>query len=867
MKTIAKIFCSMAILLTAGIALVSCVDELSGEMQIPEGSVLMTITATKGGDDAQTKALRPGSDYTLTATWTENDAVKVYKGAILLGTLSAQSSGATTQLKGSIITPTAGDELTLEYLSPDYALQDGTLYGSATSIENVCDYAKATVTVDSVDENNVKTVESNVTFKNQQAIVKFTLFSLSTDSNLTIPANTPLTVNDGTNDYTVTPTTGTNELYVAIPATSEVKLKTVIGGVTYSYDYYSSTTDENLAAGKYYPINVWMWREVDLSKVSSGTTLLNGDRVYGKLSSYVPIYIEAGAEIMLDGVTINGTDSDSYKFAGLTCRGNATIVLAEGSTNTVKGFYHTYPGIEIPHNSGGDEYTLTIKGHGPFDRIGSLTVSASGSEDYSGSGIGGRRSQSCGNIVIRNAIITATGGRGAAAIGAAYSADNSTGTITINNAIITATGGYGAAAIGAGNSNSHCGNIEIGGIASVITAIGGDGYGGAGIGTGYAGTCGAININDASVIATSRGTYAAAAIGAGGSGVCGAITIGSGSNTKVVARQEWNENKMSGESVGKGVAGATCTSVSIGGTEYWDGASYKKGGLTVLSANPFIYPIPYFTVNANDKVAFAQTNLKYYNEEWMFTAHSWDYMGNNNNISSGNYPTYSRLDLFGWGTSCGKSAATYTPVASCPYAWSESGTDANYNPYGSSKTNLYDGGANAGKADWGYNAINFGGRTENTGWRTPTKDEWSYLFNNRNGVYEVHWSYTFATVNGVKGIILFPDIYKGPKDNGDGIIWGTINQPSAWATTCTSAGWTTLENAGCVFLPAAGVRQTLTTCGTSGYYWSSSRYVEGTDDENAANAYCVTFGESSLNATAHIGRHFGCAVRLIHNLE
>ena len=855
MIKIASIVCTMAILMTAGIATISCVDDLTGELQNPDGSIIMTVSATKGGEDAQTKALS-ANNSTLTATWTENDEVKVYQGDNLIGTLFAQSTGASTELKGTLTaTPSNGATLTLKYLSPSYGTQDGTLTGNPTSIDKVCDYATAAVTVTDVS-GNVVTTTGPASFQSQQAIVLFTLKKKSDFSDLVIPEGTSLIVNDGTNDYTVTPKSDTYQLYVAIPATNTVKLRTNIGGAIYSYDYYSSTPSGNIVAGKYSKVNVQMWREVDLSKVNAQTTLENGDKVYGTLSSRVKISIADGAEVMLDGVTINGTDSDSYQWAGLTCIGNATIVLAEGSTNTVKGFYYTYPGIQVAHNSGGEEYKLTIKGHGPFESIGSLYVSTNNNNnDYyaSGSGIGGKASFPCGNIDIRDAIITVEGGNKSAGIGAAYT--STCGTISINNSFITATGGKYGAGIGTGYSSSSCGNIVIGGIASVITATGGNG--GAGIGSGQNSYCSDITIDLGSVTAT--GGDSGAGIGCGyGSGGCGAITIGSAA--KVVARQVWN-NSNGIESIGKGSPSTPCTSVSIGEISYWDGSSYQNGGRTILTANPLIYPLPYYTVNnSNVKVAFAPTNLQYYSGKWRFPEYPWDYMGNDNYYST----TYSRIDLFGWGTSCGVSSANYTPVATCPYAWSTSGTDADYNPYESSTTNLYDGGTDAGKADWGYNAIRYGGNAENAGWRTPTRDEWNYLFNGRGDTYT--WRYTFATVNGTKGVILFPDNYNGPKDNVTGITWGSINNASAWATTCTSSGWTTLENTGCIFLPAAGYRGTSSSYGALGYYWSSSRYDGGTDEQNAANAYCVSFAESSLAATAHTNRSRGCAVRLIHNL-
>lgn len=58
----------------------------------------------------------------------------------------------------------------------------------------------------------------------------------------------------------------------------------------------------------------------------------------------------------------------------LNCLGDATIILADGTTNTVKGFHVDYPGIHVPSGK-----TLTITG------TGMLRASSKGF----GAGIGG----------------------------------------------------------------------------------------------------------------------------------------------------------------------------------------------------------------------------------------------------------------------------------------------------------------------------------------------------------------------------------------------------------------------------------------------------------------------------------------------
>ena len=143
-----------------------------------------------------TKALNL-DETTLNATWAVGDEVTVYKGENLLGTLTAQTAGSNTTLNGTLTGTVAVDDvLTLKFLSPDYASQDGTLTGFDHSIDKVCDYAVATVTVKAVDgSNNISIKETAASFENQQAIVKFMLYNNRSESKKT--AASRLTVKVG----------------------------------------------------------------------------------------------------------------------------------------------------------------------------------------------------------------------------------------------------------------------------------------------------------------------------------------------------------------------------------------------------------------------------------------------------------------------------------------------------------------------------------------------------------------------------------------------------------------------------------------------------------------------------------------------
>lgn len=486
-----KYIISLAALLIAVIAMTAC---SSGDTIIEEPinepivkpdtpkTYTMTINATKEGA-ATTRALEL-SDKTLNATWATTENVYVQKGSTwATGSLKPQTNGTTATLKGTLsdITIAAGDDLTLQFPrsgAPDYTGQVGTLADIAAKY----DYATATVKVASISSaGNINPEAATTTFTNQQAIVKFTLMKKFDNSNLKIPASTALTVNDGTNNYKVTPASATNVLFVAIPATSTVNLSTTIDGITYSY----SKTGASLVAGKYYEIGVKMLRDVNLAKVNAATTLQNGDRAYGTLTNNVKISIADKATVTLDGVNINADDGSKTdgNYAGITCEGDATIILKDGTTNSVKGFHENYPGIYVPSGK-----TLTIQGE--TAGTGQLTASSNGK----GAGIGGGYIIHCGNIEIKGGDVTSTGYGGAAGIGSGYGGE--CGNITIRGGVVTANGGTDpydsgdGAGIGSGGYAS-CGNILISG--GSVTATGGSC--GAGIGSGsFAYSCGNITI-------------------------------------------------------------------------------------------------------------------------------------------------------------------------------------------------------------------------------------------------------------------------------------------------------------------------------------------------------------------------------------
>ena len=285
---------------------------------------------------------------------------------------------------------------------------------------------------------------------------------------------------------------------------------------------------------------------IDLSTLTGDVIVRDGAELTGTLpnTANVKIAIAPNATVTLNGANINGDDffpENSWK-AGLHCNGDATIILAEGTTNTVRGSKTSAPGLSVS-----DGYTMTIQGNGTLNAYGGKNAP----------GIGGWAWGGGGSLVIAGGTINAYGTGLAAGIGTG--ASGSWGDITITGGTVTTTGGT-------------------------------DEDGGAGIGTGNNGTCGNITISGGSVTANGNGR---SGTGIGGSffSKCGNITITDGV-TMVKATRTNTRTVTIGLGYSESTRTSTCGTVTIGGTQYYDGAAYQNSGATYLATNPFIYPAP-----------------------------------------------------------------------------------------------------------------------------------------------------------------------------------------------------------------------------------------------------------------------------------
>ena len=271
---------------------------------------------------------------------------------------------------------------------------------------------------------------------------------------------------------------------------------------------------------------------------------------------------------------------------------------------------------------------------------------------------------------------------------------------------------------------------------------------------------------------------------------------------------------------------ATITSVPTITNNY-----YNSNGVDITMT--FAYPegavAGLFSVSETEQVYFSQGNLQYKNGTgWRFAEQQYDY--------DGSWNTTDWVGHFGWGSWGSEQNPLKNTTTNSDYNWSSDFSETLSNA------------------------------SNTAGWYTLEKDEWIYVFNSRETGTTInnteHARFAEATVNTdgtpVNGVILFPDSYSG--GTPEGVTWGTINAGSDWGTKCTSAGWTALEAAGCVFMPAAGYHYSTESgyrdVGNDGIYWSKT-------SNGASTAYRIGFYKNGLALPESNNRCLGFSVRLV----
>ena len=557
-----KIFsmAAMALMMAACSSEDAALNNSTAQQQGRKVQFTATIAAPNSGAGTRTEYTEVTSGDaagTINVAWKAGDKIALIhngtKDEVEIETVIEDGSAI---ISGDITVGTDGEDVTAYYPAEAIELnsdknpvpsaaytqkilaQDGTLSYIASNLDLRCGESKLAVSDDKA------TLAASVSLASQIAIWKLTLQDnaatpaalKATQVSVLLNGEEPVTL-AGTS--TLSSATSTVYLGMDKMASEDIIIEATVGGGTYIY----KKAGASLEYGQYYQSTVTMAKVVDLSKLTADYEAQDGDVLTGTLDGEkqkIKITIADGATITLDGVTINGwndgvvSSKTEVPWAGITCLGDATIILKDGSKNTVKGFHMDYPGIQ----AGPTGKTLVIKGED--QGAGSLDASPydGGTNVSYGAGIGGGLDISCGDINIQGGVITVTGGYGAAGIGIGegYGEENvSCGTITISGGNVTATGGQGAAGIGGGYAYNHgvtCGAITISG--GTVTAAGGDNAAGIGSGESKSGknTCGYITVTtDVTSVTATKGKNATNSIGAGKDGTCGTVTIGGDATT------------------------------------------------------------------------------------------------------------------------------------------------------------------------------------------------------------------------------------------------------------------------------------------------------------------------------------------------
>lgn len=229
-----------------------------------------------------------------------------------------------------------------------------------------------------------------------------------------------------------------------------------------------------------------------------------------------------------------------------------------------------------------------------------------------------------------------------------------------------------------------------------------------------------------------------------------------------------------------------------------------------------------FSVSPSTKVGFSPGNLQYdeSTNSWTFAKEQWESVDDRHLIDR-------KKDLLGW---------------------SANSASARYGVSTSTNNNDYSGSF----ADWGQNSID--GGAPNT-WRTLTSSEWNYLLFERPNAASLMG---VARVNGYNGLVILPDNWKCPS----GIVFrpGFAKEYNIIAysqhQSYTDTEWYKLEQAGAVFLPAAGTRSGKDIDNEQDYgrYWSAT--------SNGAYVSYLRFRSGGANMHEH-ERSVGRCVRLV----
>ena len=233
-----------------------------------------------------------------------------------------------------------------------------------------------------------------------------------------------------------------------------------------------------------------------------------------------------------------------------------------------------------------------------------------------------------------------------------------------------------------------------------------------------------------------------------------------------------------------------------------------------------------FSAGDDTQIYFSRGNLRYTRstDTWSFATYQYDFVGaaNTNGAELADV-----VDLFGWSTDGNPNTK-----------WGIS-TSTNTDDY---KGNF---------VDWGTNVI---GESPANTWRTPTGDEWIYIFTRRPNAGAL---YGVAQVAGVNGLILLPDNWTGVSGITFKSGYPTNNDNFADYQSFTIDQWNIMEANGAVFLPQAGMRSGTQVTNYT-HYWAATK-------KSDTNAALLHFTGNRIVPDGENNIAFGFVVRLVQS--
>lgn len=272
----------MAVATVAAMAMAACSNaddfgEASGDEVAGDRIVTLTATlsAKGGGDDAMRSV-----DANGVTTWVEGEELMLQYDQTPSGSASAKATvtavtGGVATIKATLVNPKNGGEVQLDY-PYSYADLGSTIDiltdqdGTIDKISQYFDYARDAYHATGIGSSYTLTVvgseasiPSNIVMKNTNCIWKFKFKDGAND--ITNKIN-KLVINDGSGDYTITPS-GLSEICVALFPASSLNI-TITATTTDSKAYAYSRSGVTLEAGKLYESTVVM---TEFSLLSAAT--------------------------------------------------------------------------------------------------------------------------------------------------------------------------------------------------------------------------------------------------------------------------------------------------------------------------------------------------------------------------------------------------------------------------------------------------------------------------------------------------------------------------------------------------------------------------------------------------------------------